>query len=934
MTDAAAHTQSAKTTQPTQSTRSTKPAPNKLLRYERTRRGWSQQELADRIGAPPLNISRWESGANKPSPYFRQKLCEVFEKQLHELGFVTEPIPVVPESTSTSEHVPNEAESYWNVPYRRNIFFTGREDILAHLHDAFLAEQQPTTPIALAQPHAISGLGGIGKTQTAIEYAHRYRDHYRAVFWARADSYDLLVTDFLSIAILLHLPERNDQEQSKVVAAVLRWFDMHDQWLLILDNADNLDVTGEFLPTSSKGHVLLTTRAQAVGTIAQRIELDTMPVDEATFFLLRRARLLKGATSLAGVPKATHEQARAIVEAVDGLPLALDQAGAYIEETKCGLNDYLKFYKTRSKRLLKTRGKDVTGHPEPVATTWSLSFEKVERANPAAAELLRLCAFLHPDAIPESLLLEGASELGPVLQPVAEDELDLNEAISELLKYSLIKRDAERNILNMHRLVQVVLKDDMHKDMQREWAERTVRMVSKAFPDPKNVETWPVCQHYLSHALVCTKICEQENFVSLEVARLLYVLGSYFYQHKGSYTQAERLLDTAIKMVKALQQDETPLLAEYMNKLGEVYHDEIRYEEAELFYTQAMEIWKRTLGPMHPTVAGSLNNLGLLAHDKGNDEQLAEKLHTQALAIRKQVYGEYHSEVAQSMDHLAVVYLWQDKHLAAEALYVQAVHIREHTLTPHDPSLAFSYANIGAFYHEIGKYGLAEHYKRKALAIREQILEAEHPDIISSLDILATTLIEQEKYIEAEQLCLRAIKIGESKLSSHELISCYNTLGKLYYKQGDYVKAEPACERALHMREELYGLEHSIVAQSLTNLAQVYRIRGKYTEAEALLERALHIRLKAFGSEHFHVAHTLFALARLYSDQDMYEKAEPLFLESLRIREHFWQPNHPDIALSLEQYAQLLRKTNRTSEAEALEARAQAIRAAQEGTQA
>jgi hypothetical protein len=159
-----------------------------------------------------------------------------------------------------------------------------------------------------------------------------------------------------------------------------------------------------------------------------------------------------------------RNHAQAIVEVVGGLPLALDQAGAYIEETGCSLSDYLKFYQSRRNRLLRMRGENTTGHPEPVATTWSLAFEKVERANPVAADLLRLCAFLHPDEIPEVLIGQGTSELGPVLQSVVEDAFELNEAIGELRKYSLVKRDPEKKILNIHRLVQAVVKDGMKEE--------------------------------------------------------------------------------------------------------------------------------------------------------------------------------------------------------------------------------------------------------------------------------------------------------------------------------------------------------------------------------------------------------------------------------------------------------------------------------------
>src|SRR5207245_4244989 len=134
-----------------------------------------------------------------------------------------------------------------------------------------------------------------------------------------------------------------------------------------------------------------------------------------------------------------------------GLPLALDQAGAYVEETGCGLAGYLTRYQQRRTELLKTRGENTSDHPEPVATTWSLSFEKVEQANPAAADLLRLCAFLAPDAIPEEIVTEGAVELPLELQSLASDPFLLDAAVKELFRYSLIQRDAEQKLLGLHR---------------------------------------------------------------------------------------------------------------------------------------------------------------------------------------------------------------------------------------------------------------------------------------------------------------------------------------------------------------------------------------------------------------------------------------------------------------------------------------------------
>ncbi|MFL5706157.1 MAG: NB-ARC domain-containing protein [Ktedonobacteraceae bacterium] len=234
----------------------------------------------------------------------------------------------------------------WNVPYRRNPFFTGREDLLTRLHKRL----GTTGAAALTQAQAISGLGGIGKTQTAVDYAYRFREEYAYVLWVQAASRDTLITDFVTIANLLGLPVQDEPDQIRV-AAVKQWFSEHSGWLLILDNADDMSLICEFLPTThDRGHILLTTRAQATGAIAEPVTVEKLGLEEGVQLLLRRARKVDQAGA------EDRLAARAIVEAMDGLPLALDQAGAYIEETQCSVSDYLQLYQTHQSLLLRRRG--------------------------------------------------------------------------------------------------------------------------------------------------------------------------------------------------------------------------------------------------------------------------------------------------------------------------------------------------------------------------------------------------------------------------------------------------------------------------------------------------------------------------------------------------------------------------------------------------
>jgi hypothetical protein len=353
----------------------------------------------------------------------------------------------------------------WNVPYPRNPFFLGREAELAQI----LQNLQTGQATALAQPQAISALGGIGKTQLALEYAYRYHQDYAAVLWARAESTEALISSYVALATLLGLPEREAEEQEVTVQAVKTWLQTHRAWLLILDNADDLALLPNFLPPDSAGHLLLTTRAAATGRLAHRLEIETLPPEQGSLFLLRRGALLAPSAELSQVSNLQQELAMQISREMGGLPLALDQAGSYLEETGCGLADYQQMYRQHRDELLRKRGGLVADHPEPVAATWSLSFQQAQEKHPAAADLLCLCAFLAPDAIPEEILTEGASSLGPVLAPVAVDLFRLNQVLEGLRAYSLIRRNPTEKTLSIHRLVQAVHQAAMEEEERHTW---------------------------------------------------------------------------------------------------------------------------------------------------------------------------------------------------------------------------------------------------------------------------------------------------------------------------------------------------------------------------------------------------------------------------------------------------------------------------------
>jgi tetratricopeptide (TPR) repeat protein len=650
----------------------------------------------------------------------------------------------------TFESIPVNQERLWNIPYACNPLFTGRENVLKRLNDALRASKTA----------AISGLGGIGKTQTAVEYAYRYRDNYTTILWVKAESLESITSDFVTIAHLLNLPEKQEQEQHLIIEAVKRWFKDQAEWLLIFDNADDLEMMRGFLPTDGKGYILLTTRAQATRRIAQRIEIDEMDQEEGALFLLRRATILDLNDSLKEASSVDQDIAKEIVRVMDGLPLALDQAGAYIEETGSGLSDYLQLYNTRQAELLQRRGKLVADHPESVATTWSLAFEKVQQANPAAADLLRLCTFLDPEVIQEEIITKGAPELGSVLQPVAADPIKLNDAIGTLLSYSLIRRNPDHT-LSIHRLVQLAFLYSMNKSIQRRWAERVVRAMNQAFPEV-DFENWLRCQEYIPQVLACNVLIEQWDMTFPKAAQLLSDAG-YYLRVSAQYEQAEPLFQRALAIRERVQGADDPLTASSLNDLATLYQDQGKYEEAEPLFQRALAIRERMQGADHPDTASSLNNLALLYRRLGKYEQ-AEPLYQRALATNEKVNGPDHPDVAANLNNLALLYDDQGKYEQAEPLYQRALAIYERVLGPEHPYTAKCLDNVANLYSSQEKYKEAEPLFQRALAIRERVLGPEHPDTAQSLNNLGLLYDNQGKYEQAEPLYQRALTICERML--------------------------------------------------------------------------------------------------------------------------------------------------------------------------
>ncbi len=830
-----------------------------VLKYFRSRSHLTQQQLADAIGVHRHAIGRWEQG-----DYLPESKTMVLELARH-LKLDDQETRQLLEASLTA------LAPHWLVPYPRNPFFTGREEVLEALHAQLGVDQA----VALTQSSALHGLGGMGKTQITLEYAYRHALEYSAVFWIGAETEEQIVSSLLRVASALQLPGRDDKDQQRVVAAMQRWLSAHGQWLVIWDNLEDLALLDRFLPAARSGAILITTRSQTLGTTARGIDLLPMEHEEGMLFLLRRAKMLE--------PEATSEDVRQMAErrptefavtselvtVLGGLPLALDQAGAYLEATRCGLPAYLNLFRTRRAVLLQQRGEDTRDHPASVSTTFTLALTATARRHPAVLDLLRICALLQPDAIPEELFRQGAEYLEPQLQAVCRDALEWDLIVAVTCSSSLLSRQPEEQTLSIHRLVQAVLLDEMSEAEQEQWSRRVIVALDAVFPEIRpatEYTTWKQGERLLPHALLCLhRVGAKEK--SLPLASLAYKAAQYL-RERSRYAEAEPLYQHALHIREQVLGPEHPDVATLLNYLAAIYYEQSKYPEAERLLQRVLRIREQALGAEHPDVARTLNNLGELYRMQSKYPE-AERLLQHAWQILEQTLSPDHPSVANTLNTLGIIYTIQTRYGEAERLLQRGLRIRERTQGPDHPQTATALDNLANLFRDQGKYPEAEPLYRRALHIWEQVQGPDHPDVAYALNDLAELSLGQGKYPEAESLYRRALHIWEQSLGPDHPNVAYalHGLANLSRDQGQYGEAEAFYYRALAIREQHLDSHHPETAETLHGLALLRKTQGSLSEAISLAERACSIRSQALGDAHPKTIATRTLYAHLVQEQ-------------------------------------------------------------------
>jgi tetratricopeptide (TPR) repeat protein len=660
----------------------------------------------------------------------RTRLREEIARALRGPGRPTTPprFPRAPAATAARPRFPTALPSVWNVPFRRNPDFTGRDELLASLASRLAGGG--TTAVT----QVLQGGGGVGKTTLAVEYAYRHRSQFDTVWWVRAEQPATLIGDLTGLAVSLGVAEPAQADLQLAVAAVRRWLDDHDRWLLVLDNAGAPEtMTGldapltrlvDLLPQVPRGQVLVTSRDASWEQHAALAELEVFTPAEAVVFLLARSGSSDEATALQ------------IAELLGLLPLALEQAGAYVRETRLPLGGYLdrlRRFPTLTMAKGRPRDRDPT---DTVATIWQVSLDRV-RAVPGATSLLAVCAFLGPEEISRELFTQRLDPLPDDWAVLAADPFALDEAIGALRRFALLK--ASEQVLSAHRLVQQVTRDQLDATEQRRQVAVALRLVRAAFPtEHRNPDVWPAYARLLPHALAVIGHSQPLEVEPGLAAWLLNQAGLYLWQ-RADHPQALTLHERALTIREARLGPDHLTTAESLNNLANVVQDQGNFDRARALYERALAIREARLGAGHPDTAASLNSLASVLRDQG-DLAGARRLHERALGIHEARLGPDHLDTALSLNNLATVLHDQGDLAGARPLHERALAIRQARLGADHPTTALSLANLAIVVYDQGDLDGARTLLERALAIFEAGLGADHSATVRSRQRLAAVV--------------------------------------------------------------------------------------------------------------------------------------------------------------------------------------------------
>ncbi|CAI6234983.1 unnamed protein product [Periconia digitata] len=771
------------------------------------------------------------------------------------------------------------------VPFRRDPNFVDLK-LLAEIE---IKLGKPASRLALV------GLGGVGKSQLAVEYSYRIREKSPDtwVFWVHASSTARFVEGYRKIAERVKLP-RWDQLDADILMLAYTWLsnETNGRWLMIIDNADDIDVFTsktagsrgtqddfasqatptllDCIPQSSNGSVLITSRSRDVafrltGSYSDVVRVH--PMDQAHAVTLLQNQL-KGSFDQTNEEE---QAAKDLVETLDHMPLAISQAAAYIVQRapRASVSTYLRDLRRGDQNRAKllrmdlgdTRRDGTTSNS--IMATWQISFEHIRKERPSATRLLSLMSLFHWQRIPEALLEAHYNS------KTNDAGTDFEDDLNTLLSYSLVLTDVKGRHLQMHRLVQFSTTKwlELHDELDY-WKEKYILLLDKSYPDSEYekwdavYKDWKTCQALFPHVQTAVQ-CIPKDQSALEAWTSLLSKSMVYAFEVGFYVIAQemgRLALEAREKMLGLEHANTlssvSLLATALRRGGD-------FKEAEILFRRAIDGREKILGPEDPLTLSDIDSLGLVKSDHGEYEE-AEVLHRKAIHGYKKALGVEHPATLQSLGNLSLVLTEKGSYSDAEVIQQKSLQEVEKIFGPLHKSTLASIDNLGLALGKQGKLVEAEAMHRRALEGSKQTFGEHHPDTLICARNVAFVLALLGRHAEAETLHRQVLEDSIKVLGENHPFTLYSfgNLGSVLHLQGRYQEAETMHRNALYKRKEILGVNHPHSLSSLHNLALTLESLGRNSEAVAYMRECYELRKKMLGPLHPDTQKSLAALTR------------------------------------------------------------------------
>ncbi|MGF1341397.1 FxSxx-COOH system tetratricopeptide repeat protein [Streptomyces flavovirens] len=778
----------------------------------------------------------------------------------------------------------------WSVR-RRNPDFSGREDEMVQLRAGLSGGHQ-------AVVQALHGMGGIGKTQIALEYAHRFASQYDLVWWIDAEQADQLPVRYTELADRLGIA-KSDAGSEANAHALLQHLRTRHRWLLVLDNADQPDQIEPWLP-EGPGHVLITSRNPDWHGIAHQSDLDVFTRPDSQAYLKSR------------IPGITPEQADLLALDLGDLPLALAQAAGVLR-SGMSLDRYRRLLTTNTELLLQES--DVRDYPAPLAATVIIAATRLtDDGHPDATALLRLGAFLGPDPIPTAWLETVRPRL-TTIPGDPDDPMWLRNALQHLGRFGLARTDFDT--FQIHRLTQAILRTQPSPEQAAAIGDDVTTVLAAVDPgDPQSPADWPAWASLTAHLAtphVTTAVTGQPGLRAILLHATHFLIRSGLPRAAHGLAQAlHRSWNTDL----GPNHPDTLTCAQY---LGHASVDLGDYATARPIIEDTFVRRRRVLGEDHPDTLHSANDAGTALSYAGEPAK-AHRLHEDALVRRRRVLGEDHPDTLNSASNLASALGELGKYAEARPMQEDALARRRRVLGEDHPDTLSSAGNLASTLHALGESAEARRMHEDTLARRRRILGEDHPDTLNSASNLATTLHALGESAEARRmhedtLARRRRILGEDH---PDTVNSVGNVASVLYALGEYAEARPMEQDALARRRRVLGEDHPDTLSSAGNLATTLHALGESAEARRMHEDTLARRRRVLGEDHPDTLVSFNSVAVILHSLRLYPEAVELLQDARARFLRVHGVHHPDTTQITRNLAASLRAMGRRHEAEQL----------------